>query len=72
MARMGDRRCAYRVLVGRRDGKRPRGRHRNRWDNYIKMEIQEMCWGGMDWIYLAQDRDRWRVFVNAVMNPRAV
>ena len=67
---MRERRVAYRVLVGKPEGKRPHGRHRCRWENNIKMDLQEVGWGGggMDWINLAKDRDRWRAIVNAVMN----
>jgi hypothetical protein len=65
---MGERRCAYRVLVGRPEGKTPLGRPRHRWEDNIKMDLQEVGQGGMDWIDLAQDRDRWRALVNAVMN----
>ena len=68
---MGDRRGAYRVLVGRPDRKRPIGRPRRRWDDNIKTDLQEVEWGGMDWITVTQDRDRWRAVVNAVMNLRA-
>ena len=59
----------YRVLVGKPEGKRPLGRPRRRWEDNIKMDFQEVEWG-MDWIELAQDRDRWRALVNAVMNLR--
>jgi len=60
----------YRVLVGKPEGKRPLGRPRRGWEDNDMMELQEIGCGGMDWIELAQDRDRWRVFVNAVMNIR--
>ena len=60
----------YRVLVGKLEGKRPLGRPRRRWVDNIRMDLQEVGCGGMDWIELAQDRDRWRVVVNAVMNLR--
>jgi hypothetical protein len=70
VARMGEGRGAYRVLVGRPERRRPLGRPRRRWEDNIKMDLQEMGWGGMDWIDMAQDRDRWRDFVSAVMNLR--
>jgi hypothetical protein len=58
VARMGEGRGAYRILVGRPEGRRPLGRPRRRWEDNIKMDIQEVEWGGMDWIDMAQDRDR--------------
>jgi len=57
-------------LVGKPEGKRPLGRHWRRWEDYIKMDLREVGCGVMDWIELAQDRDRWRALVNAVMNLR--
>jgi hypothetical protein len=57
----------YRILVGKPEGKRPLGRPRHRWDNNIRMNLQEVECGGMDWNGLAQDRDRWLAIVNAVM-----
>ena len=60
----------YRVLVGKPEGKTPLERPRCRWEDNIKMGLQEMGYGGMDWIELAEDRDSWRAFVNAVMNLR--
>jgi hypothetical protein len=68
VARMGEGRGAYRILVGRPEGRRPLGRSRRRWEDNVKMDLQEVGWGGMDWIDMAQDRDRWRAVVNAVMN----
>ena len=68
VARMGERRGVYRVLVGKPEGKKPLGRLRSRWENNIKMHLREVGCGGMDWIELAQDRNRWRALVNAVMN----
>jgi hypothetical protein len=60
----------YRVLVGKPEGRRPLGRPRRRWEDNIRMDLQEVERGGVDWIGLAQDRDSWRAFVNAVMNLR--
>jgi hypothetical protein len=70
IARMGERRDAYKILVGRPEGRRPLGRPRHRWENNIKMDLQEVGWDCMDWIDMAQDRDRWWALVNAVMNLR--
>ena len=70
VARTGERRGVYMVLVGKSEGKRPLGRPRHRWEDNIKMDLQEAGCGGMDWYELAQDRDRWRALVNAVMNIR--
>ena len=67
-ARMGEGRGVYRVLVGKPGGKRQLGRPRRRWEDNITMDLQEVGCGGRDWIELAQDRDRWRAFVNSVMN----
>jgi hypothetical protein len=67
---MGRRRGVSRVLVGKPEGKRPVGRPRRRWEDNIRMDLQEVGCGSMDWIGLAQDRDRWRAIVNAAMNLR--
>jgi hypothetical protein len=69
VARMWEERGTYRILVGRPEGRRPLGRPRRRWEDNIKMNLQEGEWG-VDWIELAQDRDSWRALVNAVMNLR--
>ena len=70
VARMGERRGVYMVLVGKPEGKRALGRPRRRWEDNIKMNLEEVGYGGMDWIVLAQDRDMWRALVNAVMKLR--
>jgi hypothetical protein len=70
VARMGVGRGVYRILLGEPDGKRPLGRPRCRWEDNIKMELQEAGCGGMDWIELAQDTDMWRTVVDAVMYLR--
>jgi hypothetical protein len=67
---MGEGRGAYRVLVGRPEGKRPLGRHRCRWENNIKMDLGEIGIDGTNWIRLAHDRVQWRAIVNTVMNLR--
>jgi len=65
---MVEKKGVYRVLMGKREGKRPLGRPRRRWDDNIKMDLQEVGGGCEDWMELAQDRDRWRVLVGTVMN----
>ncbi|KAJ4428908.1 hypothetical protein ANN_25902 [Periplaneta americana] len=70
VARMGESRNAYRVLVGRPEGKIPLGRPRRRWEDNIKMDLREVGYDDRDWINLAQDRDRWRAYVRAAMNLR--
>jgi hypothetical protein len=70
VARMGEKRNAYRILVGMPEGKRRLGRSRRRWVDNIKMDLRDIEWDGMNWSDLAQDRDRWRALVNAVMNLR--
>jgi len=71
VARIGEKRGAYRGSVGKIEGNRPLGRPRRRWENNIKMHLQKVGFGGLDWIEMAQDRDRWWALVNAVMNLRA-
>jgi hypothetical protein len=70
VARMGEKRNAYRILVGKQEGKIPLGRPRRRWEDNISMDLREIVWIGMDWIDLAQDRDHWRALVNTIMNLR--
>jgi hypothetical protein len=67
---MGERRGAYRALVGKPEGRRPVGRPRRRWEDNIKMDLRLGGGGGVDWIDVAQDRDRWRAVVNTMMNLR--
>jgi hypothetical protein len=69
-AHMEEIRIAYKILVGKPEGKRPLGKTRRRWEDNIKMDIKEIGWEYVDWIHLAQDRDRWRALVNTVMNLR--
>ena len=70
VARMGEGRDVYRVLVGKPEGKRPLGRPRRRWEDNIRMDLREVGCGGVDWMELAQDRNRWRALASAVMNVR--
>jgi hypothetical protein len=66
----GEKRNAYRILVGKSERNRPLGRPRRMWVNNIKMDLREMGWDGIDWIDVANDRDQWRALVNTVMNHR--
>ena len=68
----GERRGLYGALMGKPEGRRPLGIPRHRWGDNIKMDLHKVGYGGMDWIDLAQDRDRWRALVNAVMNLRVL
>jgi hypothetical protein len=70
VARMGEGKGVYRVLVGKPEGKRPLGRPRHRWEDNIKLDLREVGWGCREWMELAQDRDRWRALVSMVMNFR--
>jgi hypothetical protein len=65
-----ERRIVYRVLMGKPEGKRPLGRPRSRWDDNMQIDLQEVGWRGIDWIYLTQYIDRWQALLNAVMNFR--
>jgi hypothetical protein len=67
---MGEKRNAYRIWVGKAEGKSPRGRPRRRWVDNIKMYLREIGWDGVDWIDMDQDRDQWRALVNTVLNLR--
>jgi hypothetical protein len=71
VARMGEKRNTYWLLVGKPEGRRPLGRPTRRWVDNITMDLVEVGWGDVDWIGLAQDRDRWRALVNSVLNLRA-
>jgi hypothetical protein len=70
VARMGKKRKAYRLLVGKSELKRPLERPRHRWVDNIRMDLGEVGWGDVDWIGLAQDRNKWRALVNSVLNLR--
>jgi hypothetical protein len=65
---MGDKRNAYRILVGKPDGRRKLERPRHRWEDKTKMYLRDTGWGDMDWTHVAQDRDQWRALVNTVVN----
>jgi hypothetical protein len=69
---MGERRNVYRVLMGKPEGKRPLGKPRRRREDGIRIDLREIGWGSVDWIQLAQDRDRWWAVVNTVMNLRVL
>jgi hypothetical protein len=66
----GEKRNAYRIFVGMPEGRRPLGRPRRRWMDNIKLGLREIVWGGINWIDLAQNRDKWRTLVNTIMNLR--
>ena len=68
VAHKGERRGVYKILVGEPEGKRPLGRPRHRWEDNSKMDLQEVGFGGLEWIDVSQDRDRWWALANAVMN----
>jgi hypothetical protein len=70
VARMGEESNSYRLLVGKPDGNRPLGRPKHRWVDNMKMDLREVGWGDVDWVHLAQDRDKRRALVNAAMNIR--
>jgi hypothetical protein len=67
---MGEKRNAYRILVGKPEKNKPLGRPRRRWLGNIGMDLEEIGWDVADWIDVAQDRDKWRALVNTVLNPR--
>jgi hypothetical protein len=68
VARMGEKRTSYRLLVGKPDGMKPLGRPRRRWVDNIRLDLGEVGWGDVDWIGLAKERNRWRALVNSVLN----
>jgi hypothetical protein len=68
----GEKRNAYKILVGKPEAKGSLGRPRRRWEDNIIMDLREIGWGGLDWIDLAQDRDQWRTIVNMAMNFRGL
>jgi hypothetical protein len=70
VARIGEKKNAYRLLVGKPEGKRPLGRPRRWWVDNIRIDLGEVGWGDVDWIGLAKDRNRWRAVVNSVLNLR--
>jgi hypothetical protein len=72
VALVGEERKVYKVLVGKPEGKRPLGRPRRRWEDGIRMDLRDIDWGSVEWIQLAQDKDRWRALVNTVMNLRVL
>jgi hypothetical protein len=72
VARMGEEMNVYTVLMGKREGRRPLGRPRRRWGDGLRMDLRETGWDSVDWIQLAQDRDRWRAVVNTAMNLRVL
>jgi hypothetical protein len=72
VAHMGEERKVYKVFVGKPEGKRPLGRPRHRWEDGIRMDLREIGLGDVDWIRQAQDRDRWRAVMSAVMNLRVL